>query len=476
MEELIAAVFTLTLYLVIGTVIALLSRKVGIKTTSDYYVAGHRLGGILAATSYAATTYSAFMMVGLVGLTYATGVGAFGFEITYLLSTIFLLSYVAPKVWKLARERNWVSPAEMVSDLYGLKPLSIVVAVMYLISLIPYASAQLIAVGRMVEGMAPGLYWLGILLGVVAALIWTGLSGMWSLASTDLYQGLWMIIAAVGFVAWLFMWGGSDIASGTVKMAEKGLLGMKWSPLVFVSYSIPWAFFAVTNPQVVQKLYAPKDERALRRLITLFTLFGLSYTVIVTVVGLASRALTEAGRLPAIKVGDQVTPSLLSYAPLPLAVFVFTSIVAAAMTTMDAIVLTLSSTASRDVYQRYLGGDDRTAINLGRISILILLLILSYVAYLRIGFIVDLSVLASALLLPLAPVTLIGWFYGRRGRIMGYAAALSLFSGFLIGLYWALIHGARKSLVTPIMGLPPTLFILAVSTIIMVVPLAFGRR
>ncbi len=476
MEELIAAVFTLTLYLVVGTVIALLSRRVGIKTTSDYYVAGHRLGGILAAISYAATTYSAFMMVGLVGLTYATGVGAFGFEITYLLSTIFLLSYVAPKVWKLARERNWVSPAEMVSDLYGLKPLSLIVAVMYLLSLIPYASAQLIAVGRMVEGMAPGLYWLGILLGVVAALIWTGLSGMWSLASTDLYQGLWMILAAIGFVAWLFMWGGSDIASGTVKMAEKGLLGMKWSPLVFVSYSIPWAFFAVTNPQVVQKLYTPKDERALRRLITLFTIFGLSYTVIVTVVGLASRALTEAGRLPVIKVGDQVTPSLLSYAPLPLAVFVFTSIVAAAMTTMDAIVLALSSTASRDVYQRYLGGDDRTAINLGRASILILLLVLSYVAYLRIGFIVDLSVLASALLLPLAPVTLIGWFYGRRSRIMGYAAVLSLSSGFLIGFYWALVHGARKSLITPIMGLPPTLFILVVSTIIMVVPLVFGRR
>ncbi len=471
MEELAAAVITLTLYLLVGTIIALLSRRVGIKTTSDYYVAGHRLGGILAAISYAATTYSAFMMVGLVGLTYATGVGAFGFEITYLLSTMFLLSYVAPKVWKLAKERNWVSPAEMISDLYGLKPLSLIVAAMYLLALIPYASAQLIAVGRMVEGMAPGLYWLGILLGVVAALIWTGLSGMWSLASTDLYQGLWMILAAIGFVVWLFLWGGSDIASGTARMAEKGLLGMKWSPLVFVSYSIPWAFFAVTNPQVVQKLYTPKDERALRRLITLFTLFGLSYTVIVTVIGIASRALTEVGRLPVIKVGDQVTPSLLGYAPLPLAVFVFTSIVAAAITTMDAIVLALSSTASRDVYQHYLGGEDRTAVNLGRISILALLLVLSYVAYLKIGFIVDLSVLASALLLPLAPVTLIGWFYGRRSRVMGYAAAASLASGFLIGLYWALLHGARKSLITPIFGLPPTLFILLVSTLIMMIPL-----
>ncbi len=471
MEELTAAVATLAIYLLLGTAIALISKRVGIRTTADYYVAGHRLGGVLAAISYAATTYSAFMMVGLVGLTYATGVGAFGFEITYLLSTIFLLSYVAPRVWRLSKERNWISPAEMVSDLYGMRSLSLLVALMYLVALIPYASAQLIAVGRMVEGMAPGLYWLGIILGVVAALVWTGLSGMWSLASTDLFQGLWMILAAVGFVAWLFLWGGQDIARGAARMAEEGLLGMRWPPLVFASYSIPWAFFAVTNPQVVQKLYTPRDERALRRLVTLFTVFGLSYTVMVTAVGLAGRALSEVGRVPVVDVVDRVTPTLLRFAPLPLAVFVFTSIVAAAMTTMDAIVLTLSSTASRDVYQGYVGGDDRTAINVGRVAILILLAVLSYVAYLRIGFIVDLSVLASALLLPLAPVTLVGWFYGRRSRSMGYAAIASLASGFAIGLYWALVHGARKSLVTPILGLPPTLLILIVSTAVVLVPL-----
>ncbi len=473
MNELAAAILTLTLYLTIGTIIAVISRKVGIKTTSDYYVAGYKLGGILAAISYAATTYSAFMMVGLVGLTYKTGVGAFGFEITYLLATIFLLSYAAPKVWKLARERNWVSPAEMVGDLYGFRSLAVLVALMYLIALIPYASAQLIAVGRMVEGMTSGLYWLGIVIGVAAALVWTGLSGMWSLASTDLYQGAWMISAAVIFIAWLFLWGGSSISKGMESLGNSGLLGMSWSPLVFISYTIPWMFFAVTNPQVVQKVYTPRDEKALRRMVSLFAIFGLAYTVIVTLVGLASRSLTAVGKFPLVKIGDQVTPLLLSYAPLPLAVFVFTSIVAAAMTTMDAIILSLASTVSRDMYQRYFKGSDKVAINLGRLSILALLLILSYVAYMKIGFIVDLSVLASALLLPLAPVTLIGWYTGRKfGKKGGYAAGASLISGFSIGLYWALIHGARKSLVTPIFGIPPTLFILIVSTVIVLLPLA----
>lgn len=53
---------------------------------------------MVSALTYSATTYSAFMMVGLVELSYASGVGALGFELFYLVGTLFLLSYYAPKV------------------------------------------------------------------------------------------------------------------------------------------------------------------------------------------------------------------------------------------------------------------------------------------------------------------------------------------------------------------------------------------
>ncbi|MGB9784673.1 MAG: sodium:solute symporter family protein, partial [Fervidicoccaceae archaeon] len=53
------------LYALAGTAIALLSRRARIKSSLDYYVGGKRFGGILAGATYAATTYSAFMMIGL---------------------------------------------------------------------------------------------------------------------------------------------------------------------------------------------------------------------------------------------------------------------------------------------------------------------------------------------------------------------------------------------------------------------------
>ncbi|MCX8176376.1 MAG: sodium:solute symporter family protein, partial [Candidatus Bathyarchaeota archaeon] len=45
------------------------------KGLEEFYLAGRKVTGFVAALTYAATTYSVFMMVGLVGLTYAYGVG-----------------------------------------------------------------------------------------------------------------------------------------------------------------------------------------------------------------------------------------------------------------------------------------------------------------------------------------------------------------------------------------------------------------
>jgi SSS family solute:Na+ symporter len=67
------------IYVVLGTWMAYMSRKgmgVGIP---EYFLANRRVGGFVAALTYSATTYSAFMMVGLAGFTYRGAGGRGGF-------------------------------------------------------------------------------------------------------------------------------------------------------------------------------------------------------------------------------------------------------------------------------------------------------------------------------------------------------------------------------------------------------------
>ena len=475
--KLVMSLAVLLGYVVIGTIIAVVSRRLGIRSAHDYFVAGYRLGGFVASMTYAATTYSAFMMVGLVGLTYATGVGALGFELMYLIATLTLLSLFAKKVWKLARDRGWISPAEMIADLYGSRYLALIISIMYLVALIPYISAQVIGIGRMIEGLGGG-YVGGILLASFVIFVWTAIAGIWSVATTDTFQGLWMIASALLFISWLYLYLypslGISISDALGTLSKSGILGLTkfWSLPTFIAFTTPWLFFAVTNPQVVQRLYMPRDSRSLRFMIMMFAVFGFAYTIIVTVLGLGIRALTELKLLPLIRNRDLVTPVALGLAHPLLSAIVFTSIVAAAVSTADSIILTLASSVARDVLPRY--GHRRI---LTYVVVCLLVVVSSAIALSRPGFIVEMSVLSSTLLLPLAPLTLASWTIPHCiSRLCRYSPYISLILGFMIGIVSAITYGPKKVFIQLWIGIPIPCWILIASTIPLAIELLLSTR
>lgn len=444
--------FTVTIlaYLVGGTVLAVLARRLGVRSSADYYVAGYRLGGFLAAMTYAATTYSAFMMVGLVGLTYALGVASFGFELVYLLATLTILSVLGPRLWGMARERGWVSPSEAVADLTGSGALGIVLALVYLAALIPYTSAQMKGIGEIFAAIGPG-YWVGVLVAAALVMLWIVLAGIWSVAVTDAFQGLWMIASAIVFITWLlgFSWGNGVTPGRAFEALNTSGLGVVWPAAVFVGLTTPWAFFAVTNPQVLQRVFMPRDSKALKRMVYWFGLFGLTYTVLVTFAGVMARGLTAAGIIAAVGSRDAVTPTLLTHAPTPIAAVVYVSIVAAAMSTANSIILSVASSFVRDIYEKRLGG--RHPILVSNTVVVALAAAAALIAWYRPSNIVELSVLSSTLLLPAAAPTIAGAVTRRRLGHWGLAA-------FLAGeaIVWAAfpVYGAKTNTAAPLLGIP----------------------
>ncbi len=466
----------LGLYVVIGTVLAVYARRMGIKSSRDYYVAGYRMGSLLSALTYAATTYSAFMMVGLVGFTYLYGSGALGFELVYFVGTMFLLTILAPRAWRMARERKWISISDMLSDLYSSKLVGGVVAVVFLYALVPYMGAQVVGIATSVKGLLGGgeilgldSYLFGVLVGGIVLITWVVVAGMWSVALTDALQGVLMILAAAGFLVWILDYTSRNPGLGEVShtLASRGLLGITsfWKPVVFIGFTVPWFFFAVTNPQVVQRLFIPRDQRALSGMVKWFALFGLSYTVVVTVIGLVARGLTETGYLPSIEDKDMVTPTLLSIAPPLLSALVFTSIAAAAGSTVDSIALTVASSVVTGLYKPFSKKpSEAVEILVGRIIVVVLVLAASVIAIKKIGFIVALSVLSSAILLPLAPPTIYAWLHPEKAERASRAALASIVSGVSIATAAVLEYGVG-ALVKPLLGLPIPLWVLLVSTL-----------
>lgn len=454
----------LSLYVLIGTILAVFSRRFFIGNLKDYYVAGGRLSSLLTFGTYAATTYSAFMMVGLVGMTYATGVGALGFELLYLASTVLLLSTIGVRIWELSRNNQWISPSQMIGELYGSKLLAVIVALIYLFAMVPYLAAQ-------IQGLKAIFNYGGI--GELEALIissiivyaWIVLAGMWSVAITDLYQGLVMFTCGLSYLLWIIFYyvpsSGVSYSDIYTALSNSNYLGLTsfWSLGVFLAYTIPWAFFAVTNPQVVVRLYLPKDYKSYKNTVSLFFIYGFIYTIIVVIIGLTTAGLSKIGLVPGNMPWDSVTPYLLNLMPPLLGSIIGVSIVAAAISTSNSIVLAVSGSVLSTIskYNNLLGA---------RILDALLVSSAAIVALMNVGFIVDLSVLTSVILLPLAPITILAVYKHKDfKKHVKISAITSLVTGTGLATYYAVELGPKRAFRELINGLPLSLWVLLVSTL-----------
>ena len=408
-------------YLILGTLIALLVRRAK-QTQEEYFVGGRMIGGLVSAGTYAATTYSGFMMVGLVGMAYQTGIGAMIFELCYLASTMILLSIYGKKVWELGRSKGLISPMELFSERFGAVTTA-TGTVIALIALIPYTASQVISLALVFQSFGKFDFAAGAAFATVIIGLWALIGGLRGVAVTDALQGLFMIAVALAG----FSWAAGRFQGLTIQRFPSSF----WTPARFINLTLPWVFFALTNPQVMQRLFIPKDRKALRRMILLFGLFGLLYTLIVTMIGFMARYGTEHGLFASVADRDRVTIELFGPMGRSLALALALSIIFAAVTTANSIILTLSSMVTRDLFR------ERSRVWVGRGLILVLTLLVFLFSLTRPAYIVELSVASSSILLCYLPL-LFGIFHGKRGGPV--TGVLTL----VCGAVTAVVLGAAK--------------------------------
>ncbi len=421
----------LFLYFIVGSIIARQARSKLGSGVNDFFLAGRALGGIVAALTYSATTYSAFMLVGLAGFTYIGGVGALGFELIYL-SGLVLVAFFGPRFWLVGKRYNYLTPTEMLGDRYQSKAVSLVAAVAAVIFLIPYSAVQLIGIGALLEGISGGAipYLAGVIIASVIAVYWTWTGGLKAVAWTDSLQAAVMLIVAtlsVVFIAYRAFdgFGGMFTQLETqypewLTVPGPGFFNFN----AFLGLTLPWFFFSLSNPQVSQRLFMPRSLGQMRIMVIGFLVFGFIYTLVSILWGFSARLL-----LPDLAVADSATPVLLSLDVVPavIALLVMLGISAAAISTVNSIILTLSSMVCRDVFKyARVCANEQTELQVGKIFVPLFTLAILAFATLRLDLIAALSVASSAGLLVMVPA-LIGSFYWKRGT------AAAVLSSVLIG-------------------------------------------
>ena len=223
----ISFLLSLAIFLIIGMSSLLKSRN----TQEDYLVAGKSIPAWLAGLSAVATNNSGFMFIGMIGLTYATGLSSIWLMIGWVVGDLLASFYILRPLHAASRSKKIHSYGGLLSHWNGdnnfhLRRLIGVLTVMFLSI---YAAAQLKAGSKATEVLMDWEPSWGILIGAIIVLLYSAAGGLRASIWTDAAQSLVMLIGMAMLIV-----GGFELAGGwdaaLIKMANANVHYLAWFP------------------------------------------------------------------------------------------------------------------------------------------------------------------------------------------------------------------------------------------------------
>ncbi len=345
---------TLVIYKIVLIAIGVWAARLN-KNESDFFLGGRGLGPWVAGLSYAASTSSAWVLLGFSGFVYAFGVSAL-----WMVPGIWL-GYVGVWLWFGSRlraetaEQGHVTASDFMAAKAGpvWKPaISALAGFLVLFTFVFYIAAQFGAAAIAFESQFALSRTESVIIGAAVILIYGLLGGFWAVSITDTLQGAIMALIAilVPVLAVIAAGGPSGILttlSETMPPEYLDPFGGR-AGFAFLGFALGIAAIglgALGQPHLLARLMAVKDEDARRR----GFIVAMSWAVIVFA-GMASLALAGRALLPDVANGEalfyQLAAQLL---PAVLAGIVIAAVLSAVMSTVDSLLVAASAAAAHDL-------------------------------------------------------------------------------------------------------------------------------
>lgn len=335
------------------------------KSFSEFFLGGGNVGAWMSAFSYGTTYFSAVLFIGFAGKI-GWGFGYSGLWVGILNGLVGVMAVwwlMAWRIKKMSVEYNVSTLSEFLEARYKSPAFKLTGSLAIFVFLVPYSAAVFMGLSYLFTTNFKMDYgWALVFMGVFTA-VYIVLGGYKSMAMIDMIFGIIMVVGVVVlFFSTVSKGGGlAAITSGLNHLNPQltDIIGPPgWWPLFCLVFLTSLAPFAM--PQLVQKFYAIKDQKAIKRGMYISTLFALLIGGVAYFTGATTRIFMTPENSPAaFKDGqplfDRLMPELLTnIIPESLAVVILLLILSASMSTLASLVLISSSSAAKDFYAGFI--------------------------------------------------------------------------------------------------------------------------
>lgn len=346
-------------YLIILLVVGFLTFRFN-KTIADYVLAGRRLGVWVVTFSERASGESAWLLLGLPGVVFTSGLSELWVAIGCTTGILFSWMFISRRLRTESEANFALTIPEYLENRYDdttryIRTFGTIIIVFFFTF---YVCAQFIGAGKVLN-VTFGIpqFW-GMVIGAIIILFYTIMGGFMAVAWTDFVQSLLMVFTLVLLpIIGLIEFGGWEKITAfiaTTKADHLSILGGNTGILATLSVisGLSWGLGYMGQPHLLARFMAIKKPDDLRK----GSVIAISWAVLAfwgaMFIGLFGIAIFAAGEVgDAEKVMPMMATTLL---PGWLAGILISGAIAAMMSTADSQLLVATSAVAEDIYHNFM--------------------------------------------------------------------------------------------------------------------------
>ena len=406
-----------------------------------YYVGGRTMGGLAVGVSFFATFASTNSYIGNAGKGYEYGLPWMTMAVTLVLFTGLSWVAVAPRLRRFAAHWDALTLPDYLASRFDAqgRAMRMSAAVIIVVSSLLYLVAIFKGGGNLFQSFLDIPYETAVGLTLLIVVMYTSLGGFVSVVRTDVVQGLLMMVGSI--TIFYFVTKAAGGVGRVIELADRPQTQwlFSWNAgipfVVLFGIVLSGSLKLLVDPRQVSRFYALRDEKSLRMGIRV-ALVGMTIIMCCLFpVGLYAHFL-----LPDVQDTDLIVPTLLTSGtvfPLWVADLLVVAIIAAAMSSMDSVLLVAASVLYKDLVEPVRPA--RNPITWTRFCVVAVAAVAALFALRPPGGIVEITTFSGSLYAAcFFPAILFG-LHWRRGS--AGAVGASMLVGVLVLLGWLLLGG-----------------------------------
>ncbi|MHC1720853.1 MAG: sodium/proline symporter PutP [Clostridiaceae bacterium] len=352
------SITAIVLYLIVLLVIGYYSYR---KTTdmSDYMLGGRSLGPMVTALSAGASDMSGWMLMGLPGAVYVTGISSLWIGIGLTIGAYFNYRLLAPRL-RIYTEvaNNSLTIPDYLENRFKDKSnmLRLVSGIIILTFFVLYCSSGIVAGGKLFNDIFQLSYTTGAMVTLIVVVIYVFWGGFLAVSLTDFFQGTLMFIALIMVPAVAFMNIGVDPGTFANKVTaiDPALFDLfRGTSIATIISFMAWGLGYFGQPHIIVRFMAIKSAKELksaRRIGIGWMAIGLLGAVASGLIGLVyfmDRNMPLADpETVFLRLGDILFHPFITG-------LILSAVLAAIMSTLSSQLLVCSSSVTKDIYMTF---------------------------------------------------------------------------------------------------------------------------